>query len=159
MNIVWHYTIGQCLDKIIADGFVRPATAGVPKGERPAVWFSAGADWDETANKMYAGADGAIVKGTRKTTHDMGGGLARIGVAPETAPLDWMAFKLESGIDLRHAKALYQVAIKGHSRPGQWRMTFDPVPRSAWLRVELYDWDAGEWRPHPAFAGTATGEE
>lgn len=40
------------MEGILADRTIRPATVGVPKAERPAVWFSLSNDWEETANKL-----------------------------------------------------------------------------------------------------------
>jgi len=47
--LLWHYTKGVHLAKILADGFIRPATAFVDPGEKPIVWFSTDQHWEPTA--------------------------------------------------------------------------------------------------------------
>jgi hypothetical protein len=47
----WHYTVRDRLRRIFGDGLIRPSTALVPAGEKPAVWFSANPDWEPSANK------------------------------------------------------------------------------------------------------------
>src|SRR5262249_43103036 len=104
---VWHYTVGKRLRLILADGEIKPATAGVNGKERPAVWFSANEEWEETANKMTYDSFGVPVFLNKQQTHEHSGGLARIGVDPSTAPVRWHEFKERSGIPSKIAKAIY----------------------------------------------------
>ena len=143
--IVWHYTVGEHLTKILTDGEIRPATTMVAVGEKPAVWFSLRDDWEPTANKLIQHPDGSVELGTKETTHENGGGLARIGVAPETAPHDWQAFKRLSGVKPKVASALYNAAIADGASPRDWRVSFSSVPISEWLAIEV--WDGENWRP------------
>ncbi len=145
-EIRWHYTIGHRLKQILEDGEIRPATAGVPKGEKPAVWFSVHTEWEPTANKFAVGVDGKPVVLTREQTEEHGGGLCRIGVAPATAPYNWDAHKLSSGITASEARRIYQKAIAQGARPGHWFTTYSTVPRSQWLAVEVYD--NARWVPY-----------
>lgn len=139
----WHYTVGQYFDAITKAGLLRPATAGVPIGERPAVWFSVNPVWEETANKSLVAPGGRLIPGTRETTHSRGGGLLRFGVAPHDAPHDWESFKKMSGIVPKHARGLYAAAVSCGARPGEWYVSFEPVPREKWLTVEW--WNGEEW--------------
>ncbi len=59
---------------ILRDGFIKPATAGLPPGERPAVWFSSNPVWEETANKR-AEFDGYLIPLNREQTALCGDGL------------------------------------------------------------------------------------
>jgi hypothetical protein len=111
------------------------------------VWFSTAPDWEPTANKSWRNADGQIILGTRETTAELGGGLVRIGVAPETAPYNWHALKELSGMSSQLAQGLYQAAIGSGSRPGQWWGTFEPVRRSKWIAVQIYQ--DGAWVDAP----------
>lgn len=95
----WHYTTGQTFMSIVADGFIKAATAC--------------------------------------------GGLVRFAVAPETAPHDWRALKDLSGMAVREAQHLYREGINQGARPGDWWGTFEPVPRSKWTAVQVYE--SGEW--------------
>jgi hypothetical protein len=141
----WHYTIGSYLPQIIESGVILPATAGVPKHERPAVWFTVATDWEETANKLVELPDGQIRNGTRDSTARMGGGLVRIGVAPETVPHDWSAWKQTSGAKPKEVQALYAASIAAGSRPGDWFISYEAVPSSLWVAVERFDADTAKW--------------
>jgi len=142
----WHYTIGTKLVQIIKSGKILPATAGVRGKEKPVVWFSSREDWEPTANKLLVNeTTGAFHSCTKEETHELGGGLVRIGVAPEIAGHDWKAFKQESGISRKVAHGLYNAAVSQGSRPGDWYVSFSPVPRSQWLAIEL--WDGSQWVP------------
>jgi hypothetical protein len=79
-------------------------------------------------------------------THELGGGLARIGVSPEVAVHDWKQFKQLSGISTRAASEIYNRAAHLGSRPGEWFASFEAVPRSAWKAVEV--WDGMQWIPY-----------
>lgn len=133
----WHYTICRHLDQIRKDGEIRPARLFIGVGERPITWFSTAADWEPTANKSRPGSDGSIVFLDRAGTAELYG-LARIGVAPETAPYDWQALKELSGMAGKMAQELYRGAIRAGSRPGNWWGTFEAVPRSQWIAVQIY---------------------
>ena len=141
----WHYTTGQCAVQIIRDGVIKPATAYVPEGERPIVWFSTNQDWELTANKLWKNPGGSLIRLGRVQTGELGGGLVRFGVAPETAPHDWRALKEFSGMPGWMAQRLYRAAIARGARPGEWWGTFEPVIRSQWTAIDV-DQD-GVWVP------------
>src|SRR5262249_4007540 len=138
-QVRWHYTVRQRLAGILRDGVLPLATAGLPAGERPAVWFSSNQPWAESANQAWPPPHGTIQPGNKEAAHLLGGGLARIGVLPETAPHDWKAFKALSGIKAAKARAMYSAAIGAGARPGEWFASFEPVPRSQWVAVEVWD--------------------
>jgi len=139
----WHYTTGQKFTLIAQDGIIKPATIGVPRGERPIVWFSTHPMWEPTACKGMINETGKLVRLTMDQTREMGGGLVRFAVALQTAPHDWRALKELSGMSGRMAQHLYHEGIRQGARPGDWWGTFDPVPRSKWLAIQVYD--SGEW--------------
>ena len=139
----WHYTTGQKFRLIVESGEISPATAFVPKGERPIVWFSTAPDWEPTANKAWQNSDGTIVSLDRELTAQLAGGLVRFGIAPETAPHDWHVLKELSGMSSETARGLYRVAIQQGSLPDQWWGTFDAVPCSKWIAVQVHQ--DGQW--------------
>ena len=135
----WHYTTGQRWLLIEQSGYIRPATAYVPKGEKPAVWFSSLPDWEPTATTMKA--DGS---GRTPAEIDLHlGGHWRIEVAPETAPHSWDAYRRISGVIPRLADGLEAIARESGSAPQLWWVSFRPVPRHLWLTVEIRF--RGEW--------------
>ncbi len=40
MKLVWHYTNGLVIDEIVTEGVIKLATAGLPRTEQAAAWFS-----------------------------------------------------------------------------------------------------------------------
>src|SRR5262245_34334142 len=99
--MIWHYTTYDRLLRILGDGMIRPATAHVPEGERPVVWFSFHPFWEPTATK------GIVIGGvTRDATEEEMGGLVRIGVEEQTAPYRWHQINRLSGMSSGEAKRL-----------------------------------------------------
>jgi len=143
-NLRWHYTKSIHLSVILRDGFIKPATAGVPAGEKPIVWFSSNSQWELTA------APGIRIPGSRDRRMSMGEtaqrfGLARIGVDPTVAPHEWKTLKELSGMSSKTAASLHEAGIRDGARPGEWWGTFEPVPRDVWRVIEL--WDGNHWAP------------
>jgi hypothetical protein len=155
VDTVWHYTTGQNFQMIVDTGAILPAVDYVPLGERPIVWFSYDSIWEPTACKSMVDDRGALIHLDRDGTAQHGGGLVRIGVNPRTAPLDWRTLKDLSGMSSKMAQALYRAAIKQRAKPGNWRGTFDPVPRSEWSSVDVFD--DGVWVTVPLNGSTDAG--
>lgn len=145
---VWHYTVGIRYQLIERDGVIKPATAFVPQGEKPIVWFSLNQQWEKTADKSVKDEDGTLRHLNTAETAEVGGGLVRIGVAPETAPHDWKTLRELSGMTSAMAQGMYHAAIDKGARPGEWRGTFQAVPRSKWTAIEIFE--NGEWVPQAA---------
>lgn len=169
-RIVWHYTSGRNLEKILRAGELLPA--GKHRGEKPAVWFTARQDWDP-ATALAVDADPDLqrisVEGARirqqhgeaaqyaylysmaeRIAPEVVGYLARIGVAPETAPYTWDDIKRMRGV---RPSVIRQVESDDRARgsnPADWRISFEPVPASKWIAVEVRSGRKGtdnEWRP------------
>jgi hypothetical protein len=136
--MVWHYTTVDRLVMIIAAGEIRPATTGVPNGEKPIVWFSTHPEWEPTATKAMKDRNGWTRRATIEEVEQFSGGLARIGVAPETAPHSWRELKHMSGMRSGEARRLERAAVEDRSFTGDWRGTFDSVPRERWLAVQVF---------------------
>ncbi len=147
MRRLFHYTTRECLAQIQAEGAIRQMAEYVPAGEKPAVWFSFHADWEETANKPVAGPGGQITRGTRQSTHELGGGIVRIAVKPQAVPIDWTQYKKLSGISPENARSLFNAALECGMSVKDWRCSFQPVPESEWLAIEY--WDGQTWSDQP----------
>ena len=131
------------LPRVIESGEIRPATLYVPKNERPAVWFSLDQNWEPTAQKAWTDEAGAFIRLGMEGTHQHCGGLARIGVALETCPHDWRAFKRLSGARAGMLRHLDKVGRAQGADPANWRVSFDPVPQRFWIAIEV--WNGREW--------------
>jgi hypothetical protein len=140
----WHYTTGQKLALILESGAIVPATALVPRRERPVVWFSLNQRWEKTANKAIV-HDGSLISLTMQQTAELCNGLARFGVAPDTAPYNWPELKRLSRMSSKMVRSLYDSALRQGASPSEWRGTFDPVPREKWTSVEVFT--NGVWIP------------
>lgn len=80
VSFVWHYTTCDRVDRIRAEGFLRPAVAFVPDHEAPVVWFSSNQDFEITALKRGRGPDGKLKALTLEEMAQRSGGLARFGL-------------------------------------------------------------------------------
>src|SRR5918912_908845 len=89
---LYHYTVGQYLPAIIESEEIRPATALIANGEKPAVWFSTNPVWEQTCNKLWQDSTGRIRGLNNRQTMEKCGGLVRIQIAPEAAPYTWQDF-------------------------------------------------------------------
>ena len=143
--MIWHYTTIDHLKDIVTDGVLNVTAVGVKAREKPAVWFSTQQDWESTANKAIS-FDGISYHTATPEEMDTTCGRARIGVAEETAPHDWKAFKRLSGIRAINAKALYQTALGQGAKPNDWRVSFETVATHKWLRVEVFE--DGKWQDY-----------
>lgn len=167
-SVAWHYTSGDRLQAILRSGVLRPTAAGSwGPAERPAVWFSRRRDWDPATNlgrtasaeeidRVNAACRRGGVRAAVEASQEYArfspvdvGGIARIGVAPETAPYTWQDFVRMSGVPASHAEAREDLDRRNGSDPADWRVSFAPVPSAEWLRVE---WRSGvrpgeRWEP------------
>ena len=140
--IAWHYTVADQFESILVDHAIIPATAGVDTSrEKPAVWFSRRETWEPTATKgMLDRTTGHRRDATPEEMHEFG--MVRIGVdASGLTP--WLVHRNKSGITARVASSLVTSAVAVGSNPGDWFVSYEPVPRERWLRVER--WDGAEW--------------
>ena len=140
-RVLWHYTIAEYLPSILEDG-IRPATAFVEAGERPAIWCSYRPSWEPVCNKMV-GNDAGDVEFLGEARTEQLFGLARLQVPEDLAPYTWPDFLKVSGIRARMAVMLENVAMENGSDIADWRAGFDMIPPDRFLAVEVkLD---GEW--------------
>jgi hypothetical protein len=142
----WHYTVMQSLEKIIKCGVIKPADIEITLGEKPITWFSTNPVWENTVIKGYVRNGHQELLGMRGLL-EHGHGIARIGIAKETAPLRWNDLREQSEMPAWFASSLAKVARRWNAKPGEWRGTFDAVPREKWLTIETYDAKTYSWLP------------
>lgn len=141
----WHYTVGSRALQIRETGFIMPATAYVPEGEIPVVWFSTRQHWEPTANKA------TVENGERRSltfaeTIDRGGGGYRFGLSP-TRLIPWKQLVDEAQIRPEMAAALIRAAKRSGADPMFWYGAFEPVPIGECIIERLQDnvWVKAEW--------------
>src|SRR5687768_12023325 len=117
----WHYTTADRLLGILGDGHIRRASAGVPHGERRAVWFTTRETWAPTATAIGLTLDGTYRTATLSEMQESVGALVRLGVSVSTARYSWDHHRRCGQIDPRMADALECSAAEQGSDPADWR--------------------------------------
>jgi hypothetical protein len=150
IGILWHYTSGKALPGILHDGVIRVSRRdGV-------VWFSRRRDWDPAtgAGAMFKPTDPIIqeaviayqrggAKAVRELERRKGisgqgipGGMVRVGVAPETAPMTWPEYARAAGLKGMDVRITEELDREIGSNPGDWRLSPVPVHSDKWLTIE-----------------------
>lgn len=140
--LVWHYTVGACIERILADGELHVSAMAEGRGQ-PILWFSANPEWEPTAGKKII-VDGKSQPLDRTGTEQWYGGLYRIGVSPSILKL-WAELK-QTTITKYKPEAMTRFENWGKSlgaNPLDWWGTFDNVRSEHWVTIERFD---GGWR-------------
>ena len=138
-QLAWHYTISDRAKYIVESKFIYAATAGVPAGERPCIWFSLEQFWEPTANKAESSPSGHMRKLNFEEMVSLG--LWRFGL-PVAMLLDWRQLKRETRMSRKVAKGLVSAARSQGSNPELWYGAMKPVPVDDCVVQRLID---GEW--------------
>lgn len=146
MTIAWHYTTGEKFRSIDGSGFLRPATAGITRKERPIVWFSLNQEWEPTANKMWQCPDGTVIGLDKEGTRKLGGGLVRLGLRAERT-IRWPLLAKIAKIPPTTKVGLERAAMEEGSNPSDWcgvlhriplrELTVEVLDSEKWVRIEL----------------------
>lgn len=136
--ILWHYTNGINLKRILEVKCIRPATTLVPKCERPVVWFSSNQEWEPTATALYVkkvvGGQTCLVP--EEEAEAIVKGVWRIGVEQSTAPHGWERLVFLSHMHPAVARGLESAAKAHGADPSEWFGTFHPVTSDKWMAVQ-----------------------
>lgn len=167
--IVWHYTTGKLVEKILDSGELRPRRAHKPTtkqlrrmspaerkrthgrwdAQEPLLWFSRRKDWEPSVIKITPCDPFPQVPPVGRSWNEVGGdGLFRFGTFASVATLRWGDFLCRNPMpsDLRDT-------LTRRGDPTQWLATDRSVPHDQWRLIEMYyrgawvrfeDLDAGE---------------
>ena len=137
--MVWHYSKGVYLERIMSSGVLRQTGVFGLSPERPVVWFSTRQDWEPSSS---IGIDGHRV--SMRENHE-NVGLVRFGVDLGLVQLhDFAAYVRLSGVSQGEARGLVTSAReRPRANPGDWLVSFQPVPREKWVAVQV--WDGKRW--------------
>jgi len=136
-SIVWHYTVGAAIKKILADGELHLSTMG--KGQdKSLLWFSVNPDWEPSAGKSIT-IDGKKKPLDKDGTAKLYGGLYRIGV-PRSILISWADMKKMYKPESIEALESWK---KIGANPLDWWCSPDIVNSKHWSAIEQFD---DEWR-------------
>lgn len=78
---------------------------------------------------------------------DVGGGIFRIAVEPETAPYGWSEYCKMCNVSSQADRALRLGAKDMGANHRQFFVSLIPVPRDKWIAFERFDFDRSKWVP------------
>jgi hypothetical protein len=159
--LVWHYSIGTMLDRILDAGELRPrrpqkVTARhlrhmSPKQrsrarrmwneQAPLLWFSRNKDWEHSVIKIAPSRPFPPYPPAGRCWNEMSGeGLIRFGVPASLATLRWGDF-----LDRNPMPIALRDAMTRRGNPTEWLATSEAVPLERCRAIEMYY--RGAWTP------------
>jgi hypothetical protein len=136
MNLYYHYTTIENLQKILASGEISLATAGVEKNEKPAAWVSSNSQWENTVNKFRIIANGTI--SILSFEEMIKYGIARIQIAEDKNLVHFGKFFFQSNMKKSTFNALIKSGKERGANPKEWFASFQPISQNQWKKVEIY---------------------
>ncbi|WP_131282806.1 hypothetical protein [Blastopirellula marina] len=146
----WHYTNGRRIDAIFASGKLKPAASCNSSRMRPAVWFSANAHWEATANRAVRRIDGSVLRCDREQTDLFCDGLFRVEIGASTMLASWREMAAMCGMQPGDRLKIESLARRLGSNPLQWYASLRSIDRDHWTAIER--WNGGDWEPVEACA-------
>ena len=137
----FHYTSPTYLPAIIKAGYIKFATAGIDKKEKPAVWLSTNPVWEHTATKIGM-INGIPTQMTMEQQYKLVG-LARIEVQRLDDFVSWKKFRHVSGVTEQSFLFMERLGKVKGAKPEEWWAYFKPIENAHWLRIEI--WNGNEW--------------
>ena len=141
----YHYTTLDRAHLILLSGELLPATAFVPDGERPAVWFSRQRTWEPTASKALFDPRTGLQR-TLTFPEMVKIGIARFRVDTSIL-MPWPELRIACGMTEAVAGALARGGRKQGANPRDWYGYVGTLPLSVVEAVEhfgLTGWAAME---------------
>lgn len=142
---VFHYSVEVYLEPILMAKRIKLSTGLTPRKKERAVWFSTNPVWEETANKMIGGVDGPVRFGDKFETYNIGKGLIRIEISPDSAPYNWENYKRISRVSPSMAMGLEMSALDLGANCDEWHVSFKAVKQDKWLGIETFNWERQAW--------------
>jgi hypothetical protein len=141
----FHYTVAGHYESIVKDGFIKRSTR-VGRREIPGVCISTNENWEETVRfKIDDTEEAPFLSRDDLFRNDFG--PLRIEIDRSQVNLkSWKHHKKHSGISVKEARGLEEVAKRYRSNPKQWFVCYNDIPLNKVLSVEL--WDGTSWRVH-----------
>lgn len=120
------------------------ATAGIPENEKPAVFFSYNQIWEPTCNKLLKKiGSNILIRSTFEQMKEIG--IARIAVNENSVPYNVYEYKRLSGINNKNWKHFIKLAKELHSNIDDYRVSFEPIHKNNWLKIETFNKTTNIW--------------
>lgn len=147
---LFHYTVGIKLPQIHSDGFLKTTPTEPKLGERPLVWLSSNAKYEQTARKhfMKSGSDTSSLGSLEDMDHFANGVYRfcfQVSAFPETLkPLPWPVLKTRSRMKKKVIDRLVKRAKGVKAKPSDWWGVMDRLPVGL-ATLERLDLSTGTW--------------
>jgi hypothetical protein len=139
-KILYHYTTGNIFRRILKQKAILP-DLNEPDNEKetPTVMFSTDPIWEKSRFRVGRMPDGQLIMLSQKLLKKFDGGLIRIVVPAEIAPLTWHDIKEKCGMSSIAIKSIYDFALSVGARTSHWFGTTKEVSEDVWITVEKMD--------------------
>jgi hypothetical protein len=139
-SVLYHYTTGTVFKKILKQGAILP-DKNEPDNEKETatVTFSSNPVWENTRFRVGRLPDGQLVMLGKNLLNKFDGGLIRIVVPANIAPMDWHTMRDTCGMSRDAIKGIYDFAVSVGARTSHWFGTTEAVPDDVWITVEKLD--------------------
>ena len=139
-KVLYFYTTGNVFKKILKQGAILP-DRNEPDNEKetPTVMFSTNPIWEKSRFRVGRMPDGQLIMMSQTLLKKFDGGLIRIIVPADIAPLTWFDIKDQCGMSSTAIKGIYDFAISVGARSSEWFATTKEVPEALWINVEKID--------------------
>ena len=139
-QVLFHYTTGNVFRRILKQKAILPdRTEPDNEKETPTVTFSSNPVWEKTRFRVGRMPDGQLVMLSQNLLKKFDGGLVRIVVPAEIAPLTWHEMRDQCGMSSVAIKGIYDFALSVGARTSHWFGTTQAVPEDIWINVEKMD--------------------
>ena len=117
--------------------------------EPAAVWCSTDPVWETTVGRYIADSSGIIRQPHKSYLWLFPGMLARIEVDATSCPISYEAHLAVWGVPDGIREEVRERCRWAGVDPNDWRLSYEPIPRSRWLGIHV--WDGKRWAlPPPA---------
>lgn len=140
MELIYHYTSEQYLEKILAKGeLIVSEWEKNNKVKPPALWLSLNPVWENTATKLVRDILGNVRQLTKEEQHKNFGLIRFALVFNKDNLCTWAKYKYKSNTTLKVYKAMEIKGINQGANPKEWFASFKNIPLSKCISCEKYD--------------------
>lgn len=144
-KLIYHYTYRIAFKKILKDGYIKLATAGIPNWMKAAVFFTYNDFWEPTVNKnVRDNKTGAIRQLSFEEMYKRVG-VYRIAINEEVAPYNAYEYFELSKMRESDKKHFIEYANKVNSNIEEYRISFKTIEKKDWVNIEYFNPKTESW--------------